>query len=65
MIGLEIKIFILSDSHGYGVCEALMRLDSTAIVRTVSVGSTTRYVWSEYQEQRASIQSFSPDALTV
>jgi lysophospholipase L1-like esterase len=55
------RILIISDSHGYGLAGALVRLDSEIQVRTVSVSSTMDRVWLQYQEELSDLQAFRPE----
>jgi lysophospholipase L1-like esterase len=55
------RILIVSDSHGYGLADALEKEDSSIKVRVVSVGSVMKDVWAEYVAQRDDLQGFRPD----
>jgi lysophospholipase L1-like esterase len=55
------RVVIIADSHGYGIAKAMVRQDETLEVRTVSVGSVMKNVWSEYLAMREQLQDFRPE----
>jgi hypothetical protein len=55
------RYLVIADSHGFGLSKAMEKLDKSVTVRTVTVGSTAKFVWMQYLEERDSLIAFRPD----
>jgi lysophospholipase L1-like esterase len=59
------RIIIVSDSHGFGLGDALMRQDGTVDVMTIAVGSSSQNIWKKFREETRRIREFGPHVFFV
>ena len=59
------RILLLTDSHGQGMKEAILRIEPTWDLKVISHGAVSSTVWARYLERKAEVVQFQPEGAVV